>query len=259
MVDVCDDDDIKCKYPLMSEPGEIIYGRCHRDVTLRRLQRASFLTCLKECMRTANCTNIGYRRNWKLCDINGDPKPKQNLVQEDGCLFSNVSSWSKKLAGKCAEHKCEYGYKCLPNLTSVSCELAYCSGNPDISYASSKEPFGISRDVGYGMVYGCNKGRNIRGRPFAVCLRTGTWKTLFICGEGTIVSHRKTTGQSSSYLCSSSFYCNSDAGVDGIISENNMFHTLAEHRPRWWVDLGRVHNIHKVVLTNAMFMFGKFV
>lgn len=95
MVDVCDDADIKCKYPLMSEPGEIIYGRCHRDVTLRRLQRASFLTCLKECMRTANCTNIGYRRNWKLCDINGDPKPKQNLVQEDGCLFSNVSSWSK--------------------------------------------------------------------------------------------------------------------------------------------------------------------
>lgn len=93
MVDVCDNDDFRCKYPQLSEPGEIIYGRCHRDVTLRRLQRASFLTCLKECMRTANCTNIGYRRNWKLCDINGDPK--QNLVQEDGCLFSNISTWSK--------------------------------------------------------------------------------------------------------------------------------------------------------------------
>ncbi|CAC5398060.1 unnamed protein product [Mytilus coruscus] len=251
--DLCDDDDVRCKYPQMSKPGEIIYGHCHRDVALRRLQRASFLTCLKECMRTANCTNIGYRRNWKLCDINGEPNSQQNLFQEDGCQFSNISTWSKKLAGKCAAHKCEEGYKCIPNQTSVSCELAYCSGNPDVTNATSKETFGIFRELGYAMMYGCNKGHKIRGRPFAVCQRSGTWKILFICGEGAIVSHRKTTGQSSIWQClNSPYYCNSDAGVDGIKDVYNIFHTAAETRPVWWVDLQRVYKIHKVVLTNAM-------
>ena len=93
--DVCDADDIECQNPEISNPGEIIYGQCYRHAALRRLLKVSFLTCLKECMKTSTCSSVSYRRSWKMCDINGNVNSEVELVQEHGCFSSNISSWSK--------------------------------------------------------------------------------------------------------------------------------------------------------------------
>ncbi|CAG2202952.1 unnamed protein product [Mytilus edulis] len=58
----------------------------YRHAALRRLLKVSFLTCLKECMKTSIC--------------------------------------SSKLVGKCARHRCKEGYKCVLEGDSISCEIA---------------------------------------------------------------------------------------------------------------------------------------
>lgn len=55
----------------------------------------------------------------------------------------------------------------------------------------------------------------------------------------------KATGQSTTYLDHPP-----EHGVDGI--KENMFHTLAELEPYWWVDLGQVYKIQKVISTNRI-------
>lgn len=93
--DICNTDDIDCQDSQISKPGEIIYGQCYRNAALRRLLKVSFLTCLKECMKTSTCFHVSYRRGWKMCDINGNLNSDVKLVQEHGCFSSNISSWSR--------------------------------------------------------------------------------------------------------------------------------------------------------------------
>ncbi|XP_063404380.1 fucolectin-7-like [Mytilus trossulus] len=64
-------------------------------------------------------------------------------------------------------------------------------------------------------------------------------------GEGILVSQGKTTGQSSTYQ-----HYESRLGVDGVKEPYNHFHTLVELEPFWWVNLGQVYKIQKVVSTN---------
>ncbi|VDI77782.1 Hypothetical predicted protein [Mytilus galloprovincialis] len=180
--DVCDADDIECQNPEISNPGEIIYGQCYRHAALRRLLKVSFLTCLKECMKTSTCSSVSYRRSWKMCDMNGNVNSEVELVHEHGCFSSNISSWSKKLVGKCATHRCAEGYKCVSKRDRISCEIAYCIRRPNVANALLHEPFGLSRDLGHGMMYKCGNGFKLSGKPFAVCRNNGIWKFLFTCG-----------------------------------------------------------------------------
>ncbi|VDI41611.1 Hypothetical predicted protein [Mytilus galloprovincialis] len=70
--------------------------------------------------------------------------------------------------------------------------------------------------------------------------------------EGSLVSQYKTTGQSTSYTCQADEQCGSEAGVDGIKGPKNMFHTHSELEPFWWVNLGEVYEIQKVISTNRI-------
>ncbi|VDI54850.1 Hypothetical predicted protein [Mytilus galloprovincialis] len=87
----------------------------------------------------------------------------------------------KALIGKCARHNCAEGYKCVMIEDKTTCELAYCIGNPNVPNALLNEPFGLSRDLGHGMMYKCIEGMKISGKPFAVCRETGKWKSIFMC------------------------------------------------------------------------------
>ncbi|XP_063438693.1 uncharacterized protein LOC134719639 [Mytilus trossulus] len=248
MDDVCEADDIECQNPQISNQGEIIYGQCYRHAALRRLPRISFLTCLKECMKTSTCSSVSYRRDWKMCDLNGNINLEVELVQEHGCFTSKISSWSRALVGKCAGHICSDGYKCVLKGDGLTCEKAYCIGKPRVvENAVLDEPFGLSRDLGHGMMYKCADGMKMSGKPFAVCRDTGIWTSLFICGEGSIVSKLKTTGESTNLPPYTPGH-----GVDGIKERSNMFHTTAEFEPYWWVDLGNVYKIQKVISTNRI-------
>ncbi|CAG2212061.1 unnamed protein product [Mytilus edulis] len=191
--DVCDADDSKCQNPQILTPGEITYGQCYHHAALRRLLKVSFLACLKECMKTSTCSNVSYRRDWKMCDINGNINSEVEIVQELGCFSSNISSWSKNLVGKCSTHTCAEGYKCVLKGEVITCVIACkyqveeihfmdCTGRPFAVNAELDEPFGLSRDVGRGMKYTCTKSIKMIGTPFAVCHKTGQWKSMFICG-----------------------------------------------------------------------------
>ncbi|VDI54849.1 Hypothetical predicted protein [Mytilus galloprovincialis] len=220
--DVCDADDSKCQNLQISTPGEITYGQCYHHAALRRLLKVSFLTCLKECMKTSTCSNVSYRRDWKMCDINGKINSEVEIVQEHRMLF--------------VEH---------------IFVVKDCTGRPFAVNAELDEPFGLSRDVGRGMKYTCTKSIKMIGTPFAVCHKTGQWKSMFICGEGSLVSHNKPTGQSSIF-CAKGYLCEPEAGVDGIKQLTNIFHTKPELEPFWWVNLGQVYTVLKVVSTNRM-------
>jgi hypothetical protein len=51
------------------------------------------LACVKECLKLANCTSINFRNPWQLCDLNGGNDFQYNLVEEGGCMFSEISEW----------------------------------------------------------------------------------------------------------------------------------------------------------------------
>ncbi|CAG2211854.1 unnamed protein product [Mytilus edulis] len=199
-------------------------------------------------MKTSTCSSVSYRRNWKMCDLNGNQNSEAELVQEHGCFSSNISSWSRKLVGICAGHICPEGSKCVLKGDVITCEIAYCIGKPRVvENAVLDEPFGLSRDLGHGMMYKCADGIQMSGKPFAVCRNSGIWTSLFVCGEGYIVSTFKTTGQSTVFEGYTP-----GLGVDGLKEPNNMFHTQAELEPYWWVDLGHVYKIQKVISTNRI-------
>ncbi|CAC5371665.1 unnamed protein product [Mytilus coruscus] len=69
--------------------------------------------------------------------------------------------------------------------------------------------------------------------------------------EGSLVSQSKKTGQSTSFDCILEL-CEAGAGVDGIKGPNTMFHTESELEPFWWVNLGQVYKVQKVVSTNRI-------
>ncbi|VDI70158.1 Hypothetical predicted protein [Mytilus galloprovincialis] len=87
----------------------------------------------------------------------------------------------KALAGECANHSCKEGYKCVSERDGRRCELAYCIKRPSVANAELYEPFGLSRDLGRGMIYKCEHGFKLKGKPFAVCRNTGIWKSLITC------------------------------------------------------------------------------
>ncbi|VDI33055.1 Hypothetical predicted protein [Mytilus galloprovincialis] len=70
--------------------------------------------------------------------------------------------------------------------------------------------------------------------------------------DGSLVSQYKTTGQSTYYTCRADEQCGSGAGVDGIKGPKNFFHTRYELEPFWWVNLGEVYEIQKVISTNRI-------
>ncbi|CAG2239171.1 unnamed protein product [Mytilus edulis] len=70
--------------------------------------------------------------------------------------------------------------------------------------------------------------------------------------EGFLVSQFKKTGQSTYFQCGVSRGCAAEAGVDGIKGPSTMFHTGSELEPFWWVNLGQVYKIQKVVSTNRI-------
>ena len=92
-LDVCDQNDNNCLHPGIGGSGKITFEKCPYNKTLIRLQRVSFLVCLRECIKTSNCTGVVYRRKWKLCDLIGGPIIQNDFVNESGCLYSEVSSW----------------------------------------------------------------------------------------------------------------------------------------------------------------------
>ncbi|CAC5399707.1 unnamed protein product [Mytilus coruscus] len=75
--------------------------------------------------------------------------------------------------------------------------------------------------------------------------------------EAFLVSQFKETCQSTTFDCSSSYICEAAAGVDGIKTPNNMFHTDKESEPFWWVNLGQVYMVQKVVSRNRIDKHGK--
>ena len=44
-------------------------------------------------MKLANCTSINFRNPWQQCDLNGGNDFQYNLVEEGGCMFSEISQW----------------------------------------------------------------------------------------------------------------------------------------------------------------------
>ncbi|VDI70157.1 Hypothetical predicted protein [Mytilus galloprovincialis] len=78
------------------------------------------------------------------------------------------------------------------------------------------------------------------------------WRTR----KGSLVSQNKGTGQSTPFDCHNVVVCKPGAGVDGIKEFNNMFHTNTEREPFWWVNLGQVYKVQKVVSTNRIHCCG---
>ncbi|CAG2197147.1 unnamed protein product [Mytilus edulis] len=181
MDDVCSADDDTCKKPNLSGVGMIEKGKCSLTGVLLRFHQLSMLECAKKCFITSNCTSINYRQNWKLCDLVMSDDDGNEIADDSTCIRSNITTWQKSLAGKCADHKCEGGKTCEfnPNDKSLKCVEAYCKGLPNTPNATVDERFGLRRNLDTGNKYKCNKGYEMKGNPFAVCKSPGEWKVCF--------------------------------------------------------------------------------
>ncbi|XP_052084747.1 uncharacterized protein LOC127721941 [Mytilus californianus] len=183
MEDVCSAEDDTCKKPNLSGVGEIEKGKCSLAGVLLRFRQLSLLECAKECFITSNCTSINYRQNWKLCDLVMSNAIRNEIADDSTCIKSNITTWEKSLAGKCAGHNCEEGQKCELNAddTKYKCVKAYCKGLPNTPNAELQEPFGLRRDLDTGNKFKCGYGYKMAGKPFAVCKSPGKWTVLFNC------------------------------------------------------------------------------
>ncbi|CAC5404894.1 Fibrinogen-like protein A,Ryncolin-4,Angiopoietin-related protein 7,Angiopoietin-related protein 1,Ficolin-3,Ficolin-1-B,Techylectin-5A,Ficolin-2,Ryncolin-1,Tenascin-R,Fibrinogen-like protein 1,Angiopoietin-related protein 4,Angiopoietin-1,Tenascin-X,Fibrinogen C domain-containing protein 1-A,Tenascin-N,Ryncolin-3,Tenascin,Fibroleukin,Fibrinogen C domain-containing protein 1,Fibrinogen gamma chain,Ryncolin-2,Angiopoietin-related protein 6,Techylectin-5B,Angiopoietin-related protein 2,Angiopoietin-2,Microfi len=183
--DVCDHNDFECKHPNdITTMGHLQHRKSQQTNILRRIRQITLLKCVNECFMTSQCTAINYRKNWDLCDVVGE-MINGTLVDEDGCIFSKISTWPKSLAGVCADHNCTAGRKCVKDGNGgVKCIAAYCETLlPDMYEAVSIETFGLYKNLGSGNKFKCNDGFELIGRPFAVCTDYGEWKVLFDCIE----------------------------------------------------------------------------
>ncbi|CAG2225023.1 Angiopoietin-related protein 1,Ficolin-1-A,Angiopoietin-1,Fibrinogen C domain-containing protein 1,Ryncolin-1,Tenascin-N,Angiopoietin-related protein 7,Angiopoietin-related protein 6,Ficolin-3,Fibrinogen C domain-containing protein 1-B,Fibroleukin,Fibrinogen-like protein 1,Ficolin-1,Ficolin-1-B,Angiopoietin-4,Tenascin-R,Ryncolin-2,Techylectin-5B,Fibrinogen C domain-containing protein 1-A,Microfibril-associated glycoprotein 4,Fibrinogen-like protein A,Ryncolin-3,Fibrinogen gamma chain,Angiopoietin-2,Tenasci len=162
--DVCDKDDVECQHPNDSTVrGHLQHGKSSRKNVIRRIRNMSLLQCVKECFLTSECIAINYRKNWKLCDAVGDISDNdQPLVHEDGCIYSEISTWSKSFAGVCADHNCATGKKCVKDRDSnrgFTCISAYCKASlPEIQDAVCTETFGLYKNLGTGISFECKDG-----------------------------------------------------------------------------------------------------
>ncbi|XP_071139921.1 uncharacterized protein [Mytilus edulis] len=96
----------------------------------------------------------------------------------------------------------------------------------------------------------CNEACMPRGRKY-YCVPIPIKLSECSTREGSLISHKKKTGQSTIF-CGKGYLCEPEAGVDGIKQLANIFHTKPELEPFWWVDLGQVYTVLKVVSTNRM-------
>ncbi|XP_076080295.1 uncharacterized protein LOC143051190 isoform X2 [Mytilus galloprovincialis] len=183
MDDVCSADDDKCKKPNLSGVGMIEKGKCSLTGVLLRFHQLSMLECAKKCFITSNCTSINYRQDWKLCDLVMSDGEANEIADDSTCIRSNITTWQKSLAGKCAGYECEEGKKCEfnPHDKSLKCVKAYCKGLPTTPNAAVDERFGLRRNLDTGSKYKCDKDYKMKGNPFAVCQSHGEWKVLFNC------------------------------------------------------------------------------
>ncbi|CAC5404895.1 Ryncolin-2,Ryncolin-4,Ficolin-2,Ryncolin-1,Ryncolin-3,Fibrinogen C domain-containing protein 1 [Mytilus coruscus] len=183
--DVCDQNDYECQHPYdITVMGHLQHRKSQQTNILRRIRQLSLLKCVKECFMTSQCTAINYRQNWDLCDVVGEITDGA-LVEEDGCIFSKISTWPKSFAGICTDHNCAAGQKCVKDDNGgYTCMIAYCDDLlPDIYEAVSIETFGLYKNLGTGNKFKCNEGFALVGRPFAVCTDYGKWKIMFYCIE----------------------------------------------------------------------------
>ncbi|CAG2184554.1 unnamed protein product [Mytilus edulis] len=183
MDDVCSADDDKCKKPNLSGVGMIEKGKCSLTGVLLRFRPMTLLDCAKKCFITSQCTSINYRQNWKLCDLVMSNDDGNEMADDSTCIRSNITTWQKSLAGKCADHNCEEGQKCEFNAdgNNFKCVEAYCKGLPSTPNAAVDERFGLRRNLDTGNKYKCDSGYKMKGNPFAVCQSPGDWKVLFNC------------------------------------------------------------------------------
>ncbi|CAC5359055.1 ANGPT1 [Mytilus coruscus] len=122
MTDVCAKDDFECQHPNINQHGRLQVGRCRTTNIFHRMHSISMLDCLKECMVTSQCKGINYRSHWPLCDIVG---VSEDFTPETDCVYTDISEWSKSIAGKCRVHTCNDGEKCVFDREKQKCITAY--------------------------------------------------------------------------------------------------------------------------------------
>ncbi|CAG2191588.1 unnamed protein product [Mytilus edulis] len=110
MMDVCHKDDFECQHPNLNQHGHLQVGRCRTTNIFHKKHGISFLDCLKECMVTSQCKGVNYRSHWPLCDIVG---LSEDFTPETDCVYTDISEWSKSIAGRCKDHPCNDGEKCV--------------------------------------------------------------------------------------------------------------------------------------------------
>lgn len=118
--------------------------------------------------------------------------PDGNEIDADpSCIKSDITTWKKSLAGKCADYKCAKGKKCQLNAkdNELQCVDAYCKDLPPTSNSAIDEPFGLRRNLDTGNKYKCKNDYKMEGKPFAVCQSPGHWKVLFTCTKVVCSAH----------------------------------------------------------------------
>ncbi|CAG2228736.1 Angiopoietin-related protein 7,Fibrinogen-like protein 1,Fibroleukin,Angiopoietin-1 [Mytilus edulis] len=121
-MDVCHKEDFECQHPNLNQYGHLQVGHCRMTNIFLKKLGISFLDCLKECIVTSQCKGINYRSHWPLCDIVG---LSEDFTPETDCVYTDISKWSKSIAGKCRDHTCHGGEKCVYDGEKQKCIAAY--------------------------------------------------------------------------------------------------------------------------------------
>ncbi|XP_052080667.1 techylectin-5B-like [Mytilus californianus] len=182
----CEQDDTECQHPNSIDGiGYLQHDRSQQSNILRRLQQLSMLECVRECFYTSRCVAVNYRKNWKLCDVLDELPAIENLKVEAGNIYTKRSTWSKSLAGSCADHTCFVGEKCVKLRTGGNnCSSVYCKDSvPIADNATCIETFGLYRNLKAGNKFKCKAGFLMIGRPFIVCNEPGKWNKMFSCKD----------------------------------------------------------------------------
>ncbi|XP_052079171.1 angiopoietin-related protein 6-like [Mytilus californianus] len=186
----CEQDDFECKHHNNIDGiGYLQHDRSQQSNILRRLQQLSLVECARECFLTSWCVAMNYRKNWKLCDLLGHLTAGENLQIEAGSIYTKRSTWSKSLAGSCADHTCFAGEKCSKLRTGGNnCTSVYCKDPIPITDKSvCIETFGLYRNLKAGNQFECKAGYFMIGRPFIVCNEKGKWNKMFSCTDNKFV------------------------------------------------------------------------
>ncbi|CAG2221918.1 Fibrinogen gamma chain,Ryncolin-4,Fibrinogen-like protein A,Ficolin-1-A [Mytilus edulis] len=225
----CDADDEDCQHSNNDlKIGQLKHGKSQHMNILRRIRNKSLMECAKECLLTSQCKAINYRKNWKLCDALGERPDDEAIQVESGSVYSDISTWPKALAGKCADYNCANGKKCIIKTNGVpSCKHAYCKDEPpETPFAVSTETFGVYANLEAGNQYKCiNNSYDLVGKPFVICdKKSKKWKKLFCCVEKPYRPR---------YCSDLPRHC--DSGTYKIYPGNSTgFNIYCDNRKAWW-------------------------